>query len=59
MKRSTLEPKRYDYLSELDSVLYDLAENKAMTLDEACTAIKSMLEDKASMSRANHVSSRY
>lgn len=54
MKRNLLEPNRYDYLSTADSTLYDLAQLRKMTLEEACLTIEGMLVDKAKASRAAH-----
>ena len=56
LKRDTLEPGRYDYLSENDSKEYDKVRDST---DPKDALIRRLLEDKAGASRSAHRNSRY
>jgi hypothetical protein len=56
LKRDRLEPNRYEYLSEMDSVLYDMVKDSEDTKD---ATIRMLLEDKAAASRNAHCQSTY
>jgi len=56
LKRDQLEPKRYEYLSEMDSILYDMVKDSEDTKD---VTIRTLLEDKAASSRNAHCRSTY
>lgn len=52
MKKSILEPDRYEYLSKNDSILYDKVKDSKNNRD---MAIKILLEKLADASRGAHI----
>jgi len=64
MKRSELEPTRYEYLSQEDSDLYDYAMEKKTRASEPvvknlATRLVDLIEKKAESNRRDHVNRTY
>ncbi len=64
MKRSSLEPTRYEYLSQEDSDLYDYAMEEKTRAPEPvvknlATRLVDLIEKKAEANRRDHASRTY
>ena len=59
MIKDELEPRRYQYLDYETSNIYDCADRRLLTLEQANEAIKNLIERLAQVNGAAHASSRY